>query len=93
MESATQEPASDTEEHTALLHTFEGEVITSQVSGSIWTVLVSEGEHVQAGQTLLVVESMKMEVTLLAPSSGQVHKLLCQAGQAVQAGQPLVLIK
>lgn len=93
LESAAQEAPDNKADNTALLHAFEGEVLSSQVSGGIWTVLVTEGEQVQAGQTLLVVESMKMEVTVIAPVSGRVHKLLCQAGQAVQAGQALVLIK
>ena len=92
LESSAQEAPAEREENAALLESFDGEVVSSQISGGIWTVLVNEGEQVSAGQTLLVIESMKMEVSVSSNSAGRVHKLLCQAGQSVQAGQALVLI-
>ena len=72
---------------------FEGEVIVSQVSGGVWSVLVSAGAIVKAGDALLVVESMKMEITVHAPSDGMVYEVLCIEGQSVSAGQPLVLVR
>lgn len=78
--------------HAALLDSFTGEVISSQVAGGVWSLLVQEGATVKAGQALLVVESMKMEITVSAPSDGTVHKLLCAEGQPVAAGQALVLL-
>ncbi|WP_299796069.1 urea carboxylase [Ramlibacter sp.] len=71
---------------------FEGEVVSSQVAGGVWSVRVAVGEQVTAGQTLVVVESMKMEVSVLAPSSGRIERLLCAEGQAIDAGQPLVVL-
>jgi urea carboxylase len=71
----------------------EGEVITSPVSGGVWSVLVKAGDEVAAGQPLLVVESMKMEITVQAVNAGRVERLVCSAGQAVQAGQALVLMR
>ena len=59
----------------------------------MWSVLVQAGDTVQAGQTLVVVESMKMEVSVQAPSAGRVARLLCAEGQTVGAGQPLVLME
>jgi urea carboxylase len=62
------------------------------VSGGVWAVPVTKGGVVKAGDTLIVVESMKMEITVLAPRDGVVHEVLCAEGQPVTAGQPLVLL-
>ena len=70
----------------------DGEVVASQVSGGVWSVLVKPGDAVEAGQALVVVESMKMEITVHAANAGRVERLLCSEGQAVQAGQALVLM-
>ncbi|MGY4827182.1 urea carboxylase [Sphaerotilaceae bacterium SBD11-9] len=71
---------------------FDGEVVGSQVSGGVWSVLVEAGAEVAAGQALVVVESMKMEITVHAPCAGRVARVLCKPGEAVSAGQPLVLL-
>lgn len=72
---------------------FEGEVVVSQVSGGVWSILVSAGTTVKSGDALLVVESMKMEITVHAPCDGLIHEVLCIEGQPVSAGQPLVLVR
>jgi urea carboxylase len=82
----------DIEARAAAASAFDGEVVTSEVSGGVWSVLIAKGSVVQAGDTLLVVESMKMEITVLATRDGVVHEVLCVEGQAVTAGQPLVLL-
>ncbi|MFM9915258.1 MAG: urea carboxylase [Rhizobacter sp.] len=82
----------DIEARAAAASAFAGEVVTSEVSGGVWSVLIAKGSVVQAGDTLLVVESMKMEITVLATRDGVVHEVLCVEGQAVTAGQPLVLL-
>ena len=74
------------------LEAFDGDTVASQVSGGVWAVLVKAGTAVKAGDALLVVESMKMEITVFAPSNGVVHQVLCSEGQAVSAGQALVLL-
>jgi urea carboxylase len=71
----------------------DGELVASQVSGGVWSVLVRAGDEVEAGQTLVVVESMKMEVSIQAPVAGRIERLLCSAGQSVTAGQALVLMR
>ncbi|MBP6223478.1 MAG: urea carboxylase [Rhizobacter sp.] len=83
----------DLDARAAAASAFDGEVITSEVSGGVWSVLAAKGSAVQAGDTLLVVESMKMEITVLAPRAGVVHEVLCSEGQPVTAGQPLVLLR
>mgnify|MGYP003385274351 CR=1 FL=1 len=83
----------DNSANAAAAEAFDGEVIVSQVSGGVWSVLVQAGAEVKAGQALLVVESMKMEITVHATSDGLVQEVLCLEGQSVSAGQPLVLVR
>jgi acetyl-CoA carboxylase biotin carboxyl carrier protein len=50
----------------------------------VWKVLVSEGDHVDEGDTLVILESMKMEIPLLAEEGGAVTKLHVAEGDVVQ---------
>jgi urea carboxylase len=53
---------------------------------------VQPGEHVDAGQPVLILESMKAEITVAAVWSGAVRALLCAEGQVVAQGQALLAI-
>lgn len=64
--------------------------VLSEVSGSIWKLEVAVGQSVQAGDTLLIVESMKMEIPVESPTSGTVTELLVAEGDSVADGQWLV---
>jgi urea carboxylase len=50
------------------------------------------GDTVKAGQTLVIVESMKMEIPLTAPCDGKLSHLFCKEGGAVAAGQDVLVI-
>lgn len=67
--------------------------IYSEVSGSIWKVEVVTGQTVAAGDVLMVVESMKMEIPVESPSAGTVRELLVAEGEAVQDGQWLLSLE
>jgi len=64
--------------------------LTAQMPGQVREVRVREGERVQAGQVLLVMEAMKMELRVTASADGVVKRLLVAAGQVVQRGQRLI---
>jgi urea carboxylase len=66
--------------------------VAGQVAGSIWKIMVAEGQSVTAGDTLLIIESMKMEINLVAPAAGKVYKLLCREGSQVVAGQDVLIL-
>jgi biotin carboxyl carrier protein len=51
---------------------------------NVWKVLVSEGDHVDEGDTLVILESMKMEIPILAEDGGTVTKLHVGEGDVVQ---------
>jgi len=68
-------------------------VVDSPVSGSVWQTEVAVGDHVRAGQALVILESMKMEIPIQAPRDGVVSHLLLSAGQRVRPGQALVVLE
>ncbi len=69
----------------------EGE-IPAPLAGTVSKILVKEGDSVKAGQTVLVLEAMKMETEINAPSDGKVEKVLVEERQAVQGGQGLIKV-
>ncbi|MBB5189115.1 urea carboxylase [Zhongshania antarctica] len=72
----------------------EGEIpVDSSVAGSVWQLLVAEGDIVTEGQPLLLLESMKMEIAILAPEAGRVKKQLLAEGARVSAGQSLLVLE
>lgn len=68
-------------------------VIDSPVSGSVWQVAVEPGQLVAAGETLMILESMKMEIPIQAHGEGRVSKLLLSEGGRVTVGQALIVIE
>lgn len=68
-------------------------VADSPVSGSVWSCEIEPGQQVEAGQTLVVLESMKMEIPVQAHASGKVSHVLIQNGQRVTPGQALIVIE
>ena len=74
--------------------THDGPVtITSPMPGKVVAVLVQEGEEVEEGQGLVVVEAMKMENELKAPRAGVVRQLSAQQGVPVEAGKTLCVVE
>lgn len=73
-------------------HHAAGELI-APMPGQVRAVNVSEGDAVTKGQTLLVLEAMKMEIRIHAPQDGTVKKLFVQQGQTVEREQMLVEIE
>ena len=92
-EAPSEPEADDGAARAAAASRHEGDVVASEVSGGVWAIAVREGDDVAAGQVLVVVESMKMEIAVHAPTAGRVERVLCAEGQAVHAGQPLVLMR
>jgi biotin carboxyl carrier protein len=66
--------------------------LTAPMPGQVRAVNVSEGKSVTKGQTLLVLEAMKMEIRIQSPMDGTVNKLLVKQGQSVEREQLLIEI-
>ncbi|WP_175997597.1 urea carboxylase [Burkholderia stabilis] len=67
--------------------------IAADVSGSVWKVLVEAGARVTEGQVVAILESMKMEVSVVAMEDGVIETVDCAPGAAVVAGQRLMVMK
>ncbi|QXT63332.1 MULTISPECIES: biotin/lipoyl-containing protein [Tessaracoccus] len=64
--------------------------VVAPLAGSVARILVAEGDEIEAGQVLLVLEAMKMETEITAPAAGKVSAILVAPGDAVQGGQALI---
>lgn len=67
--------------------------VDSHIAGNLWQVQVEAGARVEAGDVLVILESMKMEIPITAPVSGIVHEVRVQPGAAVRAGQRVAVIE
>ena len=86
-----QEESSSESEETELPE--DAICVDSSVSGSVWQTQVKVGQTVKAGDVLLILESMKMEINITASCAGKVTHLLKADGARVQAGQTLVVLE
>jgi biotin carboxyl carrier protein len=59
---------------------------------NVWKVVVAQGDKVEDGDTLVILESMKMEIPVLAESSGSVQELRVNEGDVVQEGDVIAVI-
>lgn len=67
--------------------------VLSEVSGSVWKVLVQPGQAVAEGDVLVIVESMKMEIPVEAPCAGVLRALSCEEGKPVREGDVVALVE
>ena len=66
--------------------------VRAELAGSLWKIVVKEGQSVAAEETLMILESMKMEIPVTAPQAGRVTKIHAAEGQTVHEGQVLAEI-
>lgn len=69
-----------------------GEVVKSPMPGNILKISVSQGQKVNEGDVLIVLEAMKMENEIVATKSGTVAQIVTAKGAVVETGAPLVVI-
>jgi len=69
------------------------EAVRSPVTASVWKVLVEDGRRVEAGQQVVILEAMKMEIAVTAPVAGVVRQVHCGPGAMVEAGQKLATLE
>ncbi|HEY1794506.1 MAG TPA: acetyl-CoA carboxylase biotin carboxyl carrier protein subunit [Stellaceae bacterium] len=67
--------------------------VKSEIAGSVWKIEVSVGDRVAPDDTLLVLESMKMEIPLVAPRAGTVKQILVGEGEQIAEGDDAVVLE
>jgi acetyl-CoA carboxylase biotin carboxyl carrier protein len=66
--------------------------VEAHITGTVWKIEVGVGDTVDEGDTVVILESMKMEMPVEAEDGGTVKEILCEEGQAVNEGDPLVVL-
>lgn len=69
------------------------EQVHAEMVANVWKVLVAEGDTVSDGDTLVILESMKMEIPIVAPQAGTIREFLVKEGDVVQEGQTVAIIE
>jgi acetyl-CoA carboxylase biotin carboxyl carrier protein len=69
------------------------QTIRSEITGTVWKIVVQPGAVLQEDDTIMILESMKMEIPVLAPEAGRLVELLIAEGAAVREGQDLAVFE
>ena len=67
--------------------------VEAHITGTVWKVECEVGQEVEEGDTLLILESMKMEMPLEAEDDGKVSEISCSEGQSVSEGDTLIVLE
>lgn len=64
----------------------------TEVTGSVWKIVSEVGQKVEAGDTIMIIESMKMEIPVLADEAGTIQKFLVEEKAPVTEGQVVAVL-
>ncbi len=67
--------------------------VEAHITGTVWKIECEVGDRIEEGDTVAILESMKMEMPVEAEDAGTVAKILCEEGQAVSEGDALVVLE
>ena len=67
--------------------------IEAHITGNVWKIEVALGDDVSDGDTVVILESMKMEIPVEAEDDGKVSEIRCEEGQSVSEGETLVVLE
>jgi acetyl-CoA carboxylase biotin carboxyl carrier protein len=67
--------------------------IEAHITGNVWKIEVEVGNEIEEGDTVVILESMKMEIPVEAEDDGTVKEILCEEGQAVSEGDVLIVLE
>ncbi len=65
----------------------------TEVTGSVWKIVTEVGQKVEAGDTIMIIESMKMEIPVMADETGVIKKFLVEEKTAVSEGQTVAILE
>ena len=67
--------------------------VEAHITGTVWKIECQVGQEVEEGDTLVILESMKMEMPVEAEDDGKVTEIVCEEGQSVSEGDTLVVLE
>jgi acetyl-CoA carboxylase biotin carboxyl carrier protein len=67
--------------------------VEAHTTGTVWKIECEVGQQVEEGDTLVILESMKMEMPVEAEDEGTVREIVCEEGQSVSEGETLVVLE
>jgi acetyl-CoA carboxylase biotin carboxyl carrier protein len=67
--------------------------VEAHITGTVWKIECVVGDQIEEGDTVAILESMKMEMPVEAEDAGVVVEILCEEGQAVSEGDTLVVLE
>jgi len=67
--------------------------IEAHITGTVWKIEVAVGDDIEDGDTVVILESMKMEMPVESEDDGKVSEIRCEEGQSVQEGDVLVVLE
>jgi acetyl-CoA carboxylase biotin carboxyl carrier protein len=67
--------------------------VEAHITGTVWKIECQIGQSVEEGDTLVILESMKMEMPVEAKNGGTVKEIVCEEGQSVSEGDTLVVLE
>ena len=67
--------------------------VEAHITGTVWKIECKAGDDVSEGDTLVILESMKMEMPVEAEDDGKVAEVRCEEGQSVSEGDVLVVLE
>ena len=67
--------------------------VEAHITGTVWKIECAVGDEISEGDTVVILESMKMEMPVEAEDSGTVKQIVCEEGQAVNEGDTLVVLE
>jgi acetyl-CoA carboxylase biotin carboxyl carrier protein len=67
--------------------------VEAHITGTVWKIECEVGQKIEEGDTVAILESMKMEMPVEAEDAGTVKEILCEEGQAVNEGDTLVVLE
>lgn len=69
------------------------EKVLAHITGTVWKIEVEVGDEVEEDDDLIILESMKMEMPVIAPEDGTIKEILVEEGEAVEEDQVLIIME
>jgi acetyl-CoA carboxylase biotin carboxyl carrier protein len=67
--------------------------VKAELVGNLWKIVTEVGQQVEEDDTLMILESMKMEIPITTPVSGTIREILVKEGEVVQEGQTVAIVE